>query len=111
MSKDAATQYGFFGLLWRLTFAGTLVLALSAAGGFAAVYYMVKTPEAQAPDLLTLDVEAALARAATEGFSVFLERKEPTELLEPGRILSQRPTPAAWVKTGATIHVTVAAKP
>jgi beta-lactam-binding protein with PASTA domain len=101
--------YGFFGLLWRLMLGGVIVLGLSGAGGYYAVHHLVQTPEELAPDLLTLELEAALARASDGGFPIIVERREVTTLLEPGRVLAQRPLPGAWVKQGSTIRLTVAA--
>jgi len=102
--------YTFWGMLWRLVLAGGLVLSASAAGGYVAARHLIETPEVQAPDLLKLALPQALERASGEGFSVILEKKEPTSLLPAGQVLSQRPAPLAWVKEGATLRLTVAEK-
>ena len=102
--------YGFWGLLWRLTLAGGIVLGASAAGGYAAAKSMIEAPETQAPDLLTLRLNEAVEIASQQGFSVILEKKEPSTLLEAGRIISQRPAPQTWVKEGAILRLTVAEK-
>ncbi|CAN5303294.1 hypothetical protein BH09SUM1_BH09SUM1_11020 [soil metagenome] len=110
-SETDKTPFGFFGLLWRLMLCAAIVLPLSAAGGYFAVKKLVQTPELQAPDLLTLPVAEAVDRASAQGFPVFLEKKEPTDLMAAGKILSQRPAPGAWVKEGSSIRMTVAQKP
>jgi beta-lactam-binding protein with PASTA domain len=98
-------------MLWRMTFAGAFVFALAASGGYAAVWYLVKTPEAEAPDLLTLELVEAVELASKEGFSVMVEEHEATDLLGEGRVLSQRPAPGTVVKEGTRLRVIIAARP
>lgn len=99
---------GLFGTAWRLTLVGTLLWGAAAAGGYAAVYHLVKTPEVQAPDLLTLTAEEALRKASAEGFAARIDGSEPTEVIPAGHVLAQRPLPGDWVKEGATIALTLA---
>lgn len=111
MSKDNPKIYGFFGLLWRLTLVGMIVLTLGAVGGYFAVMKMVETPSASTPDLLTLSVERAVERASKGGFSVMIAKHEASDLLDPSHILGQRPSPGIEAKVGSTIHLTVAERP
>jgi beta-lactam-binding protein with PASTA domain len=112
MSDDAPPQpYGFLGLLWRFSLAAVIVLGLSATAGFLAVKYLVETPEVQAPDLITLELTEALATASRLDFALLIEKREPTELLSPGRVLSQRPGASQWTKPGAVIRITVSEAP
>lgn len=97
-------------MLWRVAIASMVVFALSAASGYAIVYRLIETPETQAPDLLALTVDEAVEKASADNFSVLIEKKEMSELLDPGRILSQRPAPGTWVKEGSRIRLTIAAK-
>lgn len=101
--------YTIFGIFWRLVIAGGLVFALAAAGAYLAAEQLIRTPEVEAPDLHTLSLEEAVRAASAEGFSLLLEGEEGSGLLEPGRVLSQRPGPGMWVKEGSTLRVTVAA--
>jgi beta-lactam-binding protein with PASTA domain len=110
-TTDVKQPYGFFGLLWRMALGAVIVLGLSGAGGYYAVHRLVESPEDQAPDLLAIDLREALDKASAAGFPVIVEKREATTLLEPGRVLAQRPLPATWVKQGATIRLTVAEKP
>jgi len=99
---------GLFGTLWRLALVGGILFIAAAATGYGTVYHLVRTPEIQAPDLLTYDIERAVRTASDQGFSVRLAGTEDSGLLRSGEILSQRPMPGAWIKEGATIYVTVA---
>jgi len=110
-TTEIKVPFGFFGLLWRMTLGAVIVLGLSGAGGYYAVHHLVETPEAQAPDLLTVELLAAVDKASALGFSVIVEKRETTTLLEPGKVLAQRPAPDTWVKQGSTIRLTVAEKP
>ncbi len=110
-TTEIKAPFGFFGLLWRMTLGAVIVLGLSGAGGYYAVHHLVETPEAQAPDLLTVELLAAVDKASALGFSVIVEKRETTTLLEPGKVLAQRPAPDTWVKQGSTIRLTVAEKP
>lgn len=101
---------GLFGTAWRLILIGTLLWAAAGAAGYATVYQLVKTPETQAPDLLTMSLEEAVRKASAGGFATRIDATEPTEVIEPGHILTQRPLPGDWVKEGATISLTLAAK-
>ncbi|MDX2177878.1 MAG: PASTA domain-containing protein [Candidatus Sumerlaeia bacterium] len=101
----------FFGLLWRMVVAGSLVFALAAGGAYFGVERMIRAPEADAPDLLTLGLDEALREASARGFPVRIEAEEPTGLLASGRVLSQRPLPGERVKAGAVVYLTVAAPP
>ncbi len=109
--RDPSKTYGIFGLLWRMIFVGGFVFLLTAAGSYAAVWYLVKTPESITPDLLTLELTDAVDQASEEGFSVLIDHYEATDLLGSGRVLSQSPSPGAIVKQGARIRVTVASSP
>jgi serine/threonine-protein kinase len=111
MSNETKAPYGFLGLLWRLALAGVIVLGLSGAGGYLAVVRLMERQESTAPDLLTLEVEEALQQASDKGFSVILEKREPTNLLESGRVLAQRPAPGTNVKVGSTVRLTIATRP
>ncbi len=84
------------------------MFALCAAGGYAAVYRMVRTSEMEAPDLLTLDLAEAVTEASAEGFAVRVSNREPSDVLAKGGVLSQRPLPGDWVKEGSTILLVVA---
>ena len=101
-------NYGFFGLLWRLSLAGVVVFALAGAGGYFAVERMLHVEEALAPDLLMLPITEALDKASGAGFPVILEGRERSNLVPEGAVLSQRPGPGTWMKSGATIRVTLA---
>lgn len=109
MAETTPKVYGFWGLIWRMTLAGMLVLGASSAGGYFAVKHLVETPEVEVPDLLTLELADAMERASDEGFSLQLQEREATGLLAPGTVLAQHPSPGAPVKSGATIRVTLAA--
>lgn len=111
MSDKTTEPYGFFGLLWRLALAGTLVFGIAGITGYMLVLRLVQTPEEIAPDLLTMEVTAALDKASGDGFSVMVERREATELLEAGKVLAQRPAPGTFVRQGSTIRLTLAARP
>lgn len=101
-------NYGFFGLLWRLSLAAIVVFALAGAGGFLAVERLLPVEETLAPDLLTLPLEKALEKSSSEGFPMIIDGRERSNLVEEGAILSQRPLPGTLVKNGAAIRVTVA---
>lgn len=107
-SQEFAGPPGLFGTLWRVTLTGVFCFLLAGAAGYAAVWYLVKTPETQAPDLLALKLEEALATASQDGFSVRVAEREPSDLFDPGIIVAQRPMPGTWIKEGATIQLTVA---
>lgn len=111
MASRSRQPYGFFGLFWRLALAGMLVLGLSAAGGYVAVQQIVRAPEGLAPDLLTMPLAEAVEQSSDEGFALRLEKREASEVFEPGQIVSQRPTPGSLAKMGSTIHVTIAIRP
>lgn len=108
--NTARGPYTFFGLLWRLALAGSLVLSTAAAGGYYAAQHLIEAPEAQAPDLLTMPLPEAVERASAEGFAVLVEKRESTDLLEPGRVLAQRPMPSTWAKVNSTIRITLSEK-
>ncbi len=101
--------YTLFGLLWRLIVSGAIVFGLAAGGAYFAAEQLIRTPEREAPDLHALTLEEALRSASGEGFSLRLDGEEGTGVLEPGRVLTQRPAPGTWVKEGSTIRVTIAA--
>jgi hypothetical protein len=101
----------FWGMLWRLALAGALVFAMGAAAAYAAVVRLVRTPEVEAPSLVTLPVEDALRDASRAGFSLRVSGEEPSTVLPAGRVLSQRPAPGEGVKAGAVIHVRVSRTP
>jgi beta-lactam-binding protein with PASTA domain len=109
--KNASIIYSFFGIFWRLALAAGIVFALTGAGSYFLAERLIERPEAPAPNLLTLELTEALERASQDGFSLIIEKHEPTDLLAAGRVLSQRPAPDIAVKQGATIRVTVAEKP
>lgn len=111
MGSRRSKQYGFFGLLWRLVAAGALVLGLSAIGGYYAVYYLVRAPEMDTPDLLTLPLEGAIERASDEGFAVRIVEHEQSTALAPSHVLAQRPSPRMKIKRGGTILLTLSAAP
>ncbi len=111
MGAKEKTQYGLFGLIWRLGVAGFLSIGLGAVACYFAVQYIVVTPEESAPDLLTMELVEAVEKASGKGFSVQIEKNESTDLVEEGRVLSQRPTPGTIVKVGSTIRLTVASAP
>ncbi len=104
-------NYTLFGLLWRLTISGAVVFALAAGGAYLAAEQLIRTPEREAPDLHALTLEEAFRTASEEGFPLRLDGEEPTSVLEPGRVLSQRPAPGMWVKEGSTLRVTIASRP
>lgn len=110
-AKESGQLYGFFGMLWRLALAGLLILCMAAGGGYLLAERLIQKPETETPDLLSLNLDSAVKKASKEGFSVFVAKTEATDLLKPGLVLSQRPSPGASAKAGAAIHVTVAAKP
>ena len=99
---------GFFGTAWRLTLIGTVLWGAAGAAGYAAVYHLVKTPEIQAPDLLTMSLEDAVRKASAGNFAARVSGTEPTDVVEPGHVLAQRPLAGDWVKEGATISLTLA---
>lgn len=101
---------GLFGTAWRLTLVGVVLWAAAGAAGYATVYHLVKTPEVQAPDLLTLSLEEAVRKASAGGFAARVDGTEPTEVVEIGHVLAQRPLPGDWVKEGATMSLTLASK-
>jgi len=98
---------GFFGTLWRMTLVGVILFCAAAVAGYATVHKLVKTPEVQAPDLLTMSAGEALAAASEEGFSARIGDTEASEILQAGQVIAQRPEPGAWLKPGATILLTV----
>jgi len=108
MASRSPSGPSFLGALVRLAVAGVFLFAAAGAAGYAVVYYMVKTPEMQAPDLLALDVAEATRRASDEGFAVRVGGSEASAVLDPGHVLAQRPRPGDWVKPGAVIVVTTA---
>jgi beta-lactam-binding protein with PASTA domain len=79
----------------------------AGAAGYATIYTLVKTPETQAPEVLTLSMEDALRRASAAGFALRVAGTEPSTAVEKGRVVSQRPMPGEWVKEGGTIVVVV----
>lgn len=111
----AATEkkpvYSLFGTFWRLILGGAVLFAASGAGAYVLTDAIIRRQEKPAPNLVTLTIEQALDRASEEGFALRIERREGTELLDEGRILSQRPNPDMAAKAGATIRVVVATGP
>jgi beta-lactam-binding protein with PASTA domain len=105
------TLYGFFGLLWRMTLAAVILFGIAAVGGYVAAERLIRSPEAETPDLLTLDLKDAVSKSSAVGFPVMLEKREATDLLQEGKVLAQRPLPGTMAKTGAAIRLTIAAKP
>lgn len=101
-------NYGFFGLLWRFSLVAMVVCSLAAAGGYYAVERMMSVEEALAPDLLTMQLAEAVDKASEAGFPVMIEGRERSNLVEAGAVLTQRPLPGTWVKSGAIIRVTLA---
>lgn len=103
--------YSAFATIWRLALGGVFVFALSGAAAYYISERLIERPEALTPNLVTLDLEQALEKASREGFPLIIDSREPTELLEEGRILTQRPSPEMWSKVGSAIRVTVASRP
>lgn len=106
--RSKSSPPGFFGTLWRLALVGALLFGAAAAAGYGTVHYLVRTPETQAPDLLTLPVDRAVREASSQGFAVRVAGHEQSGILSRGEVLSQRPLPDQWIKEGATIHVILA---
>lgn len=94
--------------MWRLAVAGVLAFTLAGAAAYATVWYLVKTPEVQAPDLLALPLDEAVRAASAEGFALRVGGTEASLALDPGQVAAQRPSPGEWAKPGAAIVVTVA---
>lgn len=111
MARTEPRTYGFFSMLWRLALAGVFLFGMAGAAGYFAVVHLVRTPETQAPDLLTLSIEDALRTASEEGFAVRIAKTEATTMLGPGRVLSQRPAPGDPVKNGSIVNLTISAEP
>ncbi len=109
--QNSSTTPGFFGLLWRMTLAGTLVFAFAATASYLAVERMIRTAEDDAPDLLTLPLNEAVERASNGGFPVRIGAHEATLILSPGRVIAQRPNPGQRIKQGATIMITLSEEP
>lgn len=110
-TKRASIIYTLWGMVWRLTLAGAVVFSLTAVASYALARRILTREDVQAPNLVTLSAAEALEKASSQGFSVVLEKREPSELLPEGHVLAQRPMPDMWVKEGATLRLTVAAKP
>ena len=110
-AKKLKPSYRFTGLFCRMLIAGGIVFVLSGAASYFIAERMIRRPEAPAPNLLTLTLDEALDTASDEGFSLLVEKREPSSLLDEGRVLSQRPSPDMAVKQGASIRVTVATRP
>ena len=110
-TKQASIIYSLWGMLWRLTLAGTVVFALTGAASYFVGRRILARQDVQAPNLITMSTDEALAKASAQGFSVLLDKREPSELLPEGHVLAQRPMPDQWVKEGACLRLTVAAKP
>ncbi len=112
MTLDAdARPPGFLGLLWRMSLAGGIVFAIAAAASYLAVENLVRTEEVEAPDVLTLPLEDAVRRTSAMGFPLRIGASEPTLILSPGRVISQRPGPGKRMKRGGTILVTLSESP
>jgi len=111
MSDAPKQPYGLIGLLWRLSVCAILVFGVCGAVGYVGARELIEAPESTAPDLVTMETSAALAKASKNGLAVLLEKSEVTDLLEAGHILAQRPMPGTTVKLGSTIRVTVSEKP
>jgi len=102
---------GFLALFFRLFLAAALILPLAAAAAYFSVERLIQKEEAQTPDLLTMDVRAALEAASTAGFGLVLEGQEASSAVAPGKVLSQRPSADMWAKTGSTIRIVVSRRP
>ncbi len=95
-------------MFYRQLISGIIIFFIMAGISFGGVWYLVKTPETNVPDLLTLSLEEAVRKASNQGFNIRLENEESTDLLPPGHIISQRPEPGFPVKEGSTIRITLA---
>ncbi|MCC6548253.1 PASTA domain-containing protein [Candidatus Sumerlaeota bacterium] len=105
------SSIGFFGLFWRLALIGVILFSVTGVAGYITAERLIRTPETESPDLLTMELTDAVTKASSLGFSIIIEKKEPTTLLKEGHVLSQRPSPGSAVKSGSTVRLTVAAKP
>ncbi len=106
-ARPASSPPGFFGTLFRLSIVGSFLFVAAGVAGYATIYMLVKTPETQAPELLTLTLEDAVRAASAEGFALRVAGSEPSTAVEKGRVVSQRPLGKEWVKSGGTIVVVV----
>lgn len=106
-ASSSAKPPGFFGTLFRLTIVGGFLFVAAGAAGYATIYTLVKTPETEAPEVLTLSMEDALRRASAAGFALRVAGTEPSTAVEKGHVVSQRPLPGEWVKEGGTIVVVI----
>ncbi|MCC7390898.1 PASTA domain-containing protein [Candidatus Sumerlaeota bacterium] len=110
MAKKSSIP-GFFGLFWRLSLIAVILFSVTGVAGYMTAERLIRTPETESPDLLTLELRDAVTKASSLGFSVIIEKKEPTTLLKEGHILSQRPSPGVAVKVGSTVRLTISEKP
>ncbi len=90
------------GVLWFLV--GTAVLALLAGLGWALLRPVERV---QTPNLVGLRLQEARSRAEELGLDLRIQEQRPSEEVEPGVILEQRPLPGKWLARGGALYVVV----
>lgn len=85
----------------------SLFFGLLVVASYFVIGYFIRGEEIGAPDLVARSVSEALVIAKRLNLSLELEREEPSETLEAGEVLSQRPRPGARIKSRTPIRVVV----
>jgi eukaryotic-like serine/threonine-protein kinase len=88
-----------------------LFFVLLAVSSYYTVGYFIRGEEVIAPDVSGRQVTEALEMLKGRKLLLELERSEPSELIEAGVILRQRPRAGSRIKTHTTMRVVVSAGP
>lgn len=98
---------GFFALILTTI----IFFVLLAIASYYTVGYFIRGEEVITPDLTGQTVTEALDDLKDRGLLLELERSEPSDALEAGMILRQRPRAASRVKARTPVRVVVSSGP
>lgn len=101
----------FFTGFFALTLTTVIFFVILAVASYYTVGYFIRGEEVIAPDLSGRTVTEALELLRDRKLLVELEGSEPSEALEAGMILRQRPRAASRVKARTPIRVVISSGP
>jgi eukaryotic-like serine/threonine-protein kinase len=101
----------FFTGFVALTITTIVFFVLLAVSSYYAVGYFIRGEEVIAPDVTARPVTEALELLKNRKLIIELERTEPSEAMDAGMILRQRPRAGSRIKTHTPVRVVVSAGP
>jgi len=110
-SQRGSRFRSFVGFLFRLAIVVILVFILLTTISYLTIRHFISAEEVVVPNLVSTSPSEALERLHALNLSLKLDKKEYSEIVREGDIISQFPFPGTHAKVGADVKVVLSKGP